>query len=86
MKNITLILTLLITLVLTSCEDMGVATNSNNCKNRFDVKLIDGGAMWVYNGSVTVGYLCGLDEMGHKVYIPLTQIVLITKVECDNRK
>lgn len=84
MKQITLILALLMTLTLTSCDGVGKRTNSSNCKDRFDVKLVDGGAMWVYGGTVDDGYLKGNDEMGQRVYIPMSQIVLITEVECDN--
>jgi hypothetical protein len=65
---------------------VGKRTNSSNCKDRFDVNLVDGGAMWVYSGTVEDGYLKGNDEMGQRVYIPMNQIVLITELECDNAK
>jgi hypothetical protein len=86
MKKITLILTLLVSFALTSCEGIGKASNSSNCKDRFDVQLNDGAAMWVYDGSMHDGYLRGHNEMGQDVYIPLAQIVTITEVECDNGK
>jgi len=86
MKQITLILTLLITLTLTSCDNVGKATNSTNCKDRFDVKLTDGAAMWIYDGKISDGYVKGNDEMGHRVFLPLSQISLITIVECNNRR
>ena len=86
MKQITLILTLLITLALSSCGDMGKKTNSQSCSDRFDVQLSDGGAIWIYNGTVYDGYVKGYNEMGEKVYIPMTQILSITEVSCDNGK
>jgi len=85
MKKITLILAIL-TITLISCDNMGKKTNSQNCQTRFDVKLKDGSAIWVYGGSVNEGYVKGNDEMGQTIYIPMSQVDMITKVDCLNRK
>jgi len=86
MKKIALILIALFTFALSSCDNLGKRTNSVNCKDKFDVVLTDGSAMWVYGGSVTDGYVKGNDELGNRVWIPLTSIVSVTEVDCGNGK
>ena len=86
MKEITLIAMLLITTALVSCDGMGKKVNSNNCTERLDVQFVDGSAMWVYNGSVSSGYVKGNDEMGQRVYVSMTQVLTVTEVDCGNGK
>jgi len=74
----------LLSTVVTSCDNLGKKYNSTNCVDRFDVKLKDGSAMWVYNGSVTDGYVDGRDEQGRKVWIPMTSIESVTEMNCGN--
>lgn len=71
---------------LVSCSDMGKKYNSSDCKDRFDVQLTDGSAMWIYGGKVTDGYVKGNDEMGQKIWVPLTSIISVTEVDCGNGK
>jgi len=84
MKKILILAILTITLI--SCDNMGKKTNSQSCTTRFDVKLLDGSAIWVYGGSVSDGIVKGNDEMGQSIYIPMTQVEMVTKVDCLNRK
>lgn len=84
-KNMLSILVLiLLTTVITSCDNLGKKYNSTNCIDRLDVRLNDGSAMWVYNGSVNTGYVAGRDEQGRKVWVPLTSIESVTEVNCGN--
>jgi hypothetical protein len=69
---------------LVSCDDMGKRVNSGDCKDRFDVQLTDGSAMWIYGGKVTDGYVKGNDEMGQTIWVPLTSIISVTEVDCGN--
>lgn len=85
MKKIVLIL-VLFTITLVSCDNMGKPQNSQNCQTRLDIRLTDGSAIYVYRGSVYDGYVRGNDEMGRRIYIPLTQIEMITNMDCPNRK
>jgi hypothetical protein len=86
MKKIALILIVLFTFAISSCDNLGKRTNSADCKDRFDVQLKDGGAMWVYGGSVTDGYVKGNDENGNAVWIPLANVLSITEMDCGNGK
>jgi len=82
MKKITLIVITLFTFALASCN--GPKTNSYDCKDRFDVQLVDGSAMWVYSGSVSDGFVKGNDEEGHKVWVSMSQVISIIEVDCGN--
>lgn len=79
-----LLFVIILPTMLASCDGMGKKYNSADCKDRFDVQLVDGSAMWVYGGSVTEGYVKGNDEMGQRVWIPLTSIASVTEVDCGN--
>jgi hypothetical protein len=84
MKKITLISILLISVALASCDGMGPKVNSNDCTERLDVQFADGSAMWVYNGSVSSGYVKGNDEMGQRVWVSMNQVLTVTEVDCGN--
>lgn len=84
MKKITLITAVMLTFALTSCDDLGKPENSYDCKDRLDVQLKDGSALWVYKGSVTDGYVKGNDEEGHKIWVSMSHVTTITKVDCGN--
>lgn len=86
MKKNTIILIVLFIFILTSCDKLGKKYNSQNCKDRYDVQLTDGSAMWIYGGSVTEGYVKGNDELGNSVWIPLTSVTSITELDCGNGK
>ena len=84
MKKLLIISVVLLTFALSSCEGMGKATNSYDCKTKYDVQLKDGSAMWVYGGTVKDGYICGNDEEGHDVWVSMSHVTTITKVDCGN--
>lgn len=86
MKKIAFVLTLFVVLALTSCEGMQKKKDSSTCSDRLDVQLTDGGAIWVYGGSVYDGYVTGNNEMHQKIWIPLSQVRSITEVDCNNGK
>jgi hypothetical protein len=86
MKKLLIISIALLTFALTSCEGMGAATNSYDCKTRLDVQLVDGSAMWVYGGTVKDGYIVGNDEEGHDVWVSMTQVITVREVDCGNGK
>ena len=72
--------------MLVSCGDMGKKYNSGDCKSKYDVQLIDGSAMWIYGGQVTDGYVNGNDEMGQRIWVPLTSVMSVTEIDCGNGK
>ena len=84
MKKLLIISIVLLTFALTSCEGIGKATNSYDCKTRYDVQLEDGSAMWMYGRIVYDGYIVGTDEMGQKTWVSMTHVLTITKVDCGN--
>lgn len=86
MKKIAFVLTLFVVLGLASCEGMQKKKDSKTCSDRLDVQLTDGGAIWVYGGGVTDGYVYGNNEMHQEVWIPLHQVKSITEVDCNNEK
>lgn len=84
-KNMLSIVALvLLTAVVTSCDNLGKKYNSTNCIDRFDVKLKDGSSVWVYNGGIAEGYVRGRDEQGRRIWIPMINIESITEVDCGN--
>lgn len=77
---------LLLTLTFSSCDSMMKKTNSEDCSDKFDVQLIDGSAIWIYGGKIEDGYVYGNNEMGENIWIPMTQVVSITEIDCGNEK
>ena len=86
MKKIALILIVLFTFALSSCDNLGERTNSVNCTDKFDVQLTDGSAIWIYGGAVTDGYVKGNDKLGKNIWVPLSSILSITEEDCGNGK